>query len=167
MAPSPPPQQQHVVVSCTLEARRHLGLRLEDGYVPLTKEEIHRAYLTAAMRYHPDRKHSNTGGATPCAIKFKICLQTKDLLLKQQFYIKWQKKNNDNFYRSRQNSNSSILSNGSFLRSNYAIRGGLMLFLTCGFGYVEWTRLQQQSQGKKQKQQQKRMAYRTLPPTKD
>eukprot|EP00751_Fragilariopsis_kerguelensis_P037919 CAMPEP_0170945168 /NCGR_PEP_ID=MMETSP0735-20130129/26280_1 /TAXON_ID=186038 /ORGANISM="Fragilariopsis kerguelensis, Strain L26-C5" /LENGTH=130 /DNA_ID=CAMNT_0011353511 /DNA_START=60 /DNA_END=452 /DNA_ORIENTATION=- len=130
MAPSPPPQQQHVVVSSTLEARRHLGLRLEDGYVPLTKEEIHRAYLTAAMRYHPDRKHSNTGGAS-------------------------------------QNSNSSILSNGSFLRSNYAIRGGLMLLLTCGFGYVEWTRLQQQSQGKKQKQQQKRMAYRTLTPTKD
>ena len=167
MAPSPPPQHQQVVVSSPQDARRHLGLRLEDGYVPLTKEEIHRAFLTSAMRYHPDRKHSNkAGGATPCATKFKICLQSKELLLKQQSYMNWQQNNNDNFYRRRRNTNINIVTNGSFLRSNVAIRGGIMLFLTCGFGYIEWTRLQQKSQAKIQKQQQKRMAYRTLP-TKD
>lgn len=154
------------------DARRIL--KLEEGNVPLTKNEIHAAFLRSAMQYHPDRKFSEVDtAATPDATKFKECLQAKELLLAQPYVTwqtdkskqRWRRNNQQNF---RHNS-SSIFANGfptktlrpnMSLRSNIAIRAFTIVFLSLGVAYTEWTKLQNQKQCRVQKLQQQRMAYR-------
>lgn len=154
------------------DARRIL--KLEEGNVPLTKNEIHAAFLRSAMQYHPDRKFAEVDtAATPDATKFKECLQAKELLLAQP-HVKWQTENSQQRWRRnnqqnfRHNSNS-IFANGfptktlrpnMSLRSNIAIRAFTIVFLSLGVAYTEWTSLQQKKQCRVQKLQQQRMAYR-------
>ena len=47
---------------------------------PFTKEEIELAFRNAAKLYHPDSTSINS---QPCPIKFRKCLEARDLLLRE------------------------------------------------------------------------------------
>ena len=68
--------------SSVYEARRLLGIP-NDQIRPPTKEEIDNAFRNAAKKYHPDSVSSTTQ-VQPCAIKFRQCLQARDILLDYQ-----------------------------------------------------------------------------------
>ena len=60
------------------KARQLLGL---ESTSPLTKENIQYAFVRAAKKYHPDRRHNQ-----PCAVKFRECHQARRLLLDHYCY---------------------------------------------------------------------------------
>lgn len=62
------------------EARRLLGIPNDPIRPSPTKEEIEIAFRNSAKKYHPD-SISSTTQVQPCAIKFRQCIQARELLL--------------------------------------------------------------------------------------
>jgi curved DNA-binding protein CbpA len=50
----------------------------------LSKEEIQKAYRSAAKQYHPD---SRSADSTPCAVSFRQCSDAREVLIRH-YYVK-------------------------------------------------------------------------------
>mmetsp|Transcript_49644 Transcript_49644/g.74922 ORF Transcript_49644/g.74922 Transcript_49644/m.74922 type:complete len:176 (+) Transcript_49644:120-647(+) len=121
-----------------------------------TRGEIQDAFLRAAKKYHPDKRHpsnknvasSTSPSSSSSAVTFRECLEAREILLKQQkhgFHHSIRRATTGTHYNSS-SSSSSFFASGFptktlrvlTLKQNLALRGMVMLSLTFLAVYEEY-----------------------------
>jgi 6-pyruvoyl-tetrahydropterin synthase len=141
------------------DAKRLLSVSSEDDSLRPTKENIQKAFVRSALKYHPDSRHRRD--AQPCAVKFRRCVHARDLLLHHYVGPSRSRPVNPSSFYTNNNTNTNKQHAGAHrdhfakgfpfqtlrlltLKQKLAIRGTIVALVSALALYDKWVRVENQ-----------------------